>query len=195
MAEENKQIDKKEEAKVQAPENGKKESEQKVKEEPKKTEEKKVDDKPSDSNESKKLEKKVEKPKKEFAVINAKNLPISTKHAKAICVFIKRKKVGDAIRDLQQVVLKKKSVPMKGEIPHRKGKGMMSGRFPKVASENFIKVLKSLAGNSTYNGIEDPVITEAIANIGSRPYGRFGRVRAKRTHVKIVAKQARVKKK
>ncbi len=76
---------------------------------------------------------------------------------------------------------------MKGEIPHRKGKGMMSGRFPRKAAQNFIKLLKSLSANATYNGLEEPVISEAITNIGARPYGKFGWVRKKRTHVKLKA--------
>lgn len=133
--------------------------------------------------------------KKNFAVVNASDLPISTKHSKAICKFIKGKKIEDAISDLEQVLALKKAVPMKGEIAHQKGKGMMSGRFPKKASENFIKLLKSLSANSINNEVENPVIVEAISNIGSRPYGRFGRTRMKRTHVKISAKNMEGKKK
>ena len=49
-------------------------------------------------------------------------------------------------------------------------------------------LLKSLAGNATYNSIEEPVIVEAVANMGVRPHGRFGRVRKKSTHVTLVAK-------
>ncbi len=130
-----------------------------------------------------------EKPKKTSAVVNAHNLPISTKYSAAICRFIKNKKIENAIVNLEQVLVLKKAVPMKGEIPHRKGKGMMSGRFPKKATQNFIKLLKSLLANANHNGLEDPIIVEAIANIGSRPYGRFGRVRKKRTHVKIKVKE------
>jgi large subunit ribosomal protein L22 len=130
-----------------------------------------------------------EKPKKTEAVVNAHNLPISTKYSAAICRFIKNKKIEDAIADLEQVLVLKKAVPMKGEIPHRKGKGIMSGRFPKKATQNFIRLLKSLSANANHNGLENPILVEAIANIGSRPYGKFGRVRKKRTHVKIKVKE------
>ena len=140
-----------------------------------------------DKKEEKTTKKEHEKPKKTEAVVNAYNIPISTKYSMAICRFIKNKKIQDAIADLEQVIKLKKIVPMKGEIPHRKGRGMMSGRFPKVASENFIKILKSLSANAVYNNLEDPIIVEAIANTGVRPYGRFGEVRKKRTHIKIVA--------
>jgi len=130
-----------------------------------------------------------EKPKKTEAVVNAHNLPISTKYSAAICRFIKNKKIENAIADLEQVLVLKKAVPMKGEIPHRKGKGIMSGRFPKKATQNFIRLLKSLSANANHNGLENPILVEAIANIGSRPYGKFGRVRKKRTHVKIKVKE------
>ncbi len=136
-----------------------------------------------------------EKPKKTRAVVRAHNLPVSTKHSAAICKFIKNKKIEVVIADLESVLKFKKAVPMKGEIPHRKGKGMMSGRFPIKTTKSFIKLLKSLSANASYNGIEEPIIVEAIANIGSRPYGRFGRVRKKRTHVVISAKSKKSDKK
>ena len=143
-----------------------------------------------------KAEKKTlqEKKKKTEAIVMAQNIPISTKHSAAICRFIKNKKIDSAISDLEAVLKFKKVVPMRGEIPHRHGKGMMSGRFPKKASENFIKLLKSLKANSDYNGLEDPIIVEAVANIGERPFGRFGAVRKKRTHIKLVAKDITEKK-
>ena len=134
------------------------------------------------------------KKKKKEAIVMADNIPISTKHSAAICKFIKNKKIGNAISDLESVLKFKKAVPMTGEIPHRKGKKMMSGRFPKKASENFIKLLKSLNANSNYNGLENPFIVEAVANIGTRPFGRFGAVRKKRTHIKIVARDIGEKK-
>ena len=140
--------------------------------------------------ETKKHEKKhlEEKPKKTMTVVNFYNVPVSTKQAIAICNFIKNKKIQDAIKDLEDVARLKKVIPMTGEVGHRKGRGIMSGRFPQKAAKNFIKLLKSLSANATYSGLENPVITEAIPNIGSRPYGKFGRVRRKRSHIKITAR-------
>lgn len=139
-----------------------------------------------------KEEKKKQTPKikKDKVFVRGVSLPISTKYSAAICRFIKGKRVADAISDLNQVLEKKKAVPMKGEIPHRKGKGMMSGRYPKKATEYFIRLLKSLSTDS--NGLDDPVIVEAIANLASRPYGRFGSIKRKRTHVKIIAKEKKL---
>ena len=98
----------------------------------KKTESK--SDNQKDTSEKPKEEKKVTKPKvkRTEAIVNSYSVPISTKQSVAISKFIKFKTIENAIADLKQVVIKKKAVPMKGEIPHRKGK-IMSGRFPKKA--------------------------------------------------------------
>jgi ribosomal protein L22 len=151
----------------------------------KKTEEKKVD-----AVEEKKDEKKVEKKKqiqvkKDEASINGISLPISTKDSVAICKFIKHKSIDRALVDLELVEKLKKAIPMKGEIPHRKGKGMMSGRYMTKPVGYFIKMLKNLKANANVNGIEEPIIVEAVPNRASRPYGRFGAVKRKRTHIFI----------
>lgn len=138
----------------------------------------------------------VKKPikKKTEAVVNAKSLPISTKHSMAICKFIKGKTINDCIEYLEQVVVGKKAMPMRGEIPHRKGK-MMSGRFPKNASQQFVKLLRSLGANARENNLDEPIISEAIANYAARPRGKFGRTQKKRTHVTIKVKERKIKNK
>lgn len=162
------------------------------------------------NNEEKKVEKQEEKKeevkkpqklivKKSEAIMNSYNVPISTKYSMAICKFIKGKTIEDAQKYLEEVSRLKKIIPMKGEIPHRKGK-IMSGRFPVNASKQFIVLLKSLTGNSTMNGLDDPIIVEAVANKAPRPYGRFGSWKRKRTHIKLVARdkktiKSKVKKK
>lgn len=146
---------------------------------------------PEQKKDLQKSSKLKEKQKRTKAIVNAFDLPVSTKHSSAICRFIKRKKIQEAIKDLELVARIKKPVPMKGEIPHRKGR-MMSGRFPEKAAREFIVLLKSLASNSSYYGLENPVIEEAVANIGSRPFGRRG-IRRKRTHIRIVAEDAKGK--
>lgn len=149
--------------------------------------------KKQDKENKKEIRKKPEKDiaKKTEAIVNAVSLPISTKYSVAICRFIKRKKIENAITDLEQILVHKKAIPMKGEIPHRKGR-IMSGRYPKKATEHFIKLLKSLLANSNANGLDNPVITDAVANLASRPFGRFGRVRKKRTHVSIKVKEKKL---
>ena len=137
----------------------------------------------------KRTKKKQERIKKEEAVVDVKSVPISTLHSIAICKFIRGKKISRALEDLNEVLSHRKAVPMKGEVPHKPGKGMSSGKYPKNASEYFIKLIKNLQANSNYNGIEEPVIVFAIANKASEPFGKAGRVRHKRTHIKLVARE------
>ena len=126
-----------------------------------------------------------EKAKKTEAVVNARNLPISTKHAIAICDYIRKKDIDKAILMLEEVGKMKKAIPMKGEIPHKKGK-IMSGRYPIKAVGEFIKILKSLKANAIVNELElEKYILFCKANIAARPYRRFGRTRFKRTHVSL----------
>jgi len=192
MAEENKKQNLEEKKQEKAVEKQKKETVEAPKVEAKtetkndkkstsKTEEKKTEEKKS---ETKPVEKRA--PKTE-AVVNSPNAHLSMKTSAAVCRFIVGKTLDQAVADLREVAAGRKAVPMKGEIPHRHGK-IMSGRFPKNASEHFIMLLKTLAGNCNVNGLEEPMIAEAIANIASRPYGKFGAVRRKRAHIKIIAK-------
>lgn len=174
-----------------------KKSEQTVETPVKKPEEKqetKTEEKKIEAEEKKKQP--VKKIKKEEVSVNVKDVRMSTKYAVNICRFIKRKRIGDAIRELEMVVKKKKSVPMKGEYAHKKGPGKVasgSGKFPINASKQFIVLLKSLAGNANNHEMEEPVIIEAIANLGSRPLGRFGTLKRKRTHIILKAKEKKTK--
>lgn len=123
--------------------------------------------------------------KKDEAVINGISLPISTKDSVAICKFIKNKSIDKAIADLEEVEKFKRAIPITGDIPHRKGKGMMSGRYMTKPVGFFIRLLKELKANANVNGVEEPIVVEAVPNRASRPRGRFGAVKRKRTHVKI----------
>ena len=150
--------------------------------------EKKPEDKAPEKTEAKKIE--VKKIKKTQVSVNVNNVSASTKYCSFICKFIKNKKIKDAIADLEQVQILKKAVPMKGEIPHRKGK-IMSGRFPKRAAKEFVILLKSLEGNSNQHDLEEAIICEAVANKGSTVYGRRG-MQKKRTNIRIVAKEKKL---
>lgn len=144
--------------------------------------------------EEKKVKEKKEVVKKDFACTNISSAKISTKTSVSICNFIRGKKIKKAIEDLEKVVLKKRAVPMKGEFAHRKG-NIMSGRYPVNAAKEFIIFLKNLQSNAIQNGMEDAYVAEAISNIAPRPYGRFGRIRRKRTHIKLVAREKKEKSK
>ena len=156
---------------------------EKLEEKHEENENEKTAGKKDEKSEPKKPIQKKPKVKRDYAVVNGTGLPISTKKARDTCKFIKRKTIEKAISDLEEVIAQKKPMPMKGEIPHQKG--IMSGGYPKKTAEHFIQLLKSLRANAIANELEEPIIVEAIANIGVRPRGRFGRIKRKRSHVKI----------
>tara|TARA_Y100000310_G_scaffold198127_1_gene198161 strand:- start:374 stop:967 length:594 start_codon:yes stop_codon:yes gene_type:complete len=155
-----------------------------------------TDTKTEEKKEVKKPEIKDTKPKKTEAVVNAKSLPISTKHSIAICNMIRGKDIDQAISLLEKAETKKIPVPMRGEIPHRKGKGMMSGRYPITALGHFIKTLKSLKSNALVNELElEKYEIFCKANLASRPYRRFGRGKFKRTNLTLKLIPIKIKKK
>ena len=128
-------------------------------------------------------EEKFERKTKE-AIVNGKNLSIGRKHAVAISNYIRGKDVDRAIYLLEEVTKFKRAIPMKGEIPHRKG--MMSGRYPVKGVKIFITLLKSLKSNAIAKELElEKCKIFIIANRASRPYRRFGQGRFKRSHVTI----------
>jgi len=142
------------------------------------------------NNEKKKVSSK--KVKKSRVTVNAKNVPVSTKVAIAICRFIRKKDFKEAIENLESVIKLKKAVPMKGEIPHRKGK-IMSGRFPIRAAKEFIVLVKQLEANANQHDLEGGIISEAIANKGETTYAKGGRARKKRTNILLIATQKKTK--
>lgn len=137
--------------------------------------------------EQQKVPVKQEIQQKDKAVVNGYSLRISPKNSKYICKMILKKDIEKAIELLEKVVLKKLAVKMDGaEIPHRKGKGMMSGRYPVNAAKEFIVLLKQLKANCVVNGIDNSIIKIAMSNKASLPFRREGK-RGKRTHVYLEA--------
>ncbi|MCX6748293.1 MAG: hypothetical protein NT076_01690 [Candidatus Pacearchaeota archaeon] len=139
----------------------------------------------------KEAKKQVEK--KEFAQAQGRDMPLSLKHVKFICRFIKGKTIQEALDLMNKVSEKKIYVPMSGELACRK-KGI-KGRYPVKASREFIRVLKGLQGNANVAGLLNPIITETVSNKASQPHKKGG-LRFKRTHVllKVTEKQEKPKK-
>lgn len=139
-----------------------------------------------EAEEKKEIKKEIKK--KEVTYARGFDLHASKKHCMYICNFIKNKNVDTAIQQLNEVINKKRAIPFKGEIPHRKG--MMSGRYPVNASKEFIYLLKGLRGNILVNGmdLDKTRIVTASANWSSRPQRRGGG-RFKRTNVLLIVKE------
>ncbi len=156
--------------------------EQKIeKQEASKSEEKKETKKTED------LKKEQKKVKKTEAIVRGLDMPISKKNSMQICKFIKGRKIDEAILIVQNVEKKKVAVPFNGyEIPHRKGKGMMSGRYPIKTSSYFVKLLKLLRANAIVNGLDlERARIYGKANDAARPFKRSGSERFKRTNIDL----------
>lgn len=155
---------------------------------------KKQEEKKTEAAEAPKEEKKEEKKKtyigvkKTEAIVNGKNLSIGRKHAVAICNFIRGKDIDVAIKELEDVASMKRAIPMKGEIPHKKGmkKASGSGRYPVKGAKIYIALLKSLKSNAIVNELElEKCKIYSMPNRASRPYKRFGQGRMKRSNVML----------
>lgn len=134
-----------------------------------------------------------------MASIVGRDLAISTKVAVDVAAFIKGKQIDSAILYLEQVVAKEKAMPFRKHvksIPHRKG--MRTGRFPKIVSQQVIDLLKGLKSNAQDKGLDTSklIIVHAAAQKASVAF-HYGRRRThrKNTHFEIVAQQIEPKQK
>jgi large subunit ribosomal protein L22 len=128
------------------------------------------------------------------AIVNGKNLGISTKTSVEICNLIRNKTTEQAKKILHRVIEKKQAVPYKRyfkEIPHRKGK-IMTGRFPSKASKTILDLINSAEGNAQNKGMSSKLIVFHISAHKGNAQSRYGRKmgkKAKRTHIKIIVKE------
>ncbi|MEK6872546.1 MAG: uL22 family ribosomal protein [Nanoarchaeota archaeon] len=148
----------------------------------------KLDIKKEKTKEKREPKAEIKRIKKTEAVVKGEDLRISTKQAVAVCNFIRNKEIDQSIRNLEKVKKIEIAIPMKGEIPHKKGISIASGRgrYPINAVNEFLKLLKSLRANAIYNELElEKFKIFCMANIASKPQKRFGQGRFKRSHVLI----------
>jgi ribosomal protein L22 len=154
-----------------------------MKEEQKKTEEKAS---APEKKETKKEEKK-EVVKKEMVTAKAFSARVSHKYSFAICKMIRGKTPERAIEMLENVIKKKQPVKMpQREVAHQKGKGIAGAKFPLNAAKAFIPLVVQLNANAHALGVENPVISIAMANKAAKVYRKGGK-EAKRTHIVLEA--------
>ena len=137
--------------------------------------------------------------KENIATVNGKDLPISTKYTIEISNFIRGKNLLKSKAFLNDVILKKKAVPLRryqGDVGHKRGIG--SGRYPVNSAKIILKLLESLEVNAQNKGLDTAslFIKEIIPNKASNVwrYGRQRRRRRKLTHLFILTEEV-VKKK
>jgi len=126
---------------------------------------------------------------------------ISHKHAREIAVKIKDMSIESARNYLQDVIRLKRAVPFRryhNEVGHKSDTGVMAGRYPQKAANEFVKLLDNLESNAEYRGMDlDRLkIINATVHKG-RKIERFtpramGRASPKiniLTHVELVAQE------
>lgn len=128
------------------------------------------------------------------AIVNAKNLGISTKKSVEICRLIRNKSTTAAKKILERVIEKKQAVPYKRylrEIPHRKG-NIAAGGYPIKASKVILLLIKSAESNAQNKGMSSNLLISHISAHKGERQSRYGRKigkKAKRTHIKIVVQE------
>ena len=93
-----------------------------------------------------------------------KEMPVSPKFAREVAGMIRGMKVEAVQKALEEVIDKKKAVPLKRynkRVSHKAGVG--PGRYPVKAATAILGVLNSAASNAEYKGLD--VSNMAIATI------------------------------
>lgn len=125
----------------------------------------------------------------------------SHKHAREVAKMIKGMSIEKARDALQDVISLKRAVPFrryKNEVGHRSDTGVMSGRYPRKAAEEFIKLLDNLEANAEYKGMDLDRLKIISANTHKgvlvkrftpRAQGRATPKNNVLTHVELVAQE------
>jgi ribosomal protein L22(archaeal)/L17(eukaryotic/archaeal) len=98
------------------------------------------------------------------AKARAQDQPVSPKFAREVAGMIRGLKVETAVMMLEEVMEKKRAVPLKRynkRVSHKKGVG--PGRYPVKASKAILGVVQSAMSNAEYKGLD--VSNMAISTI------------------------------
>jgi len=135
-----------------------------------------------------------------IAKVSGRDLSISTKQSIEICNFIRGKDLEKAKNILKDVIEKKVAIPFRRfnkDMGHKRGR-ISSGRFPKNACSEILRLLNSVEGNAHDKGLDTKnlIIKSVKADRASAPwhYGRFFRRKMKRTHVEVIVEEKEQKK-
>jgi len=133
---------------------------------------------------------------------SGRELRVSPKAAREVCLAIRRMKLDDAKKFLQQVIAKEKAVPYrrhKKKVPHRHGlEKFPTGRYPVKTAQKIFEVLENAEANAMYKGLnaENLQIAHASAYPGAkikryipRAFGRSSPRFQTLCHVEIVLEQ------
>ena len=89
---------------------------------------------------------------------SSREIDISHKHAREICVAINGMNLNKAKEYLENVVALKQPVPYrryKNEVAHRSElQGFPAGRYPVKAAREFLRLLDNMEANAEYKGMD-----------------------------------------
>ena len=136
------------------------------------------------------------------AVACGRNLTISPKHAREICLALKGMKLETAMDYLDDVMALKRSIPFKRhnkKMSHRSDlTGWHSGRYPVKAAREIKKVLENLENNAIFKGLdsEKMKLTHIISQRARKVKGFMPRAQGSSSpkynilsHIEVVAEE------
>jgi len=123
-----------------------------------------------------------------------RSLPISFKQSIEICNFVRNRNVNYVKGVLNKVINQKQAIPFRKfnmNIGHKKK--IMSGRFPKKASIEILKLINSVEANAQFRGLNTANLVVRHINVNKASkvmhYGRKRSRWAKRTNMEIVVEE------
>jgi len=136
------------------------------------------------------------------AIASGRDLRISPKAAREICLAIRKMRLQRVKSFLEEVAEGKKAVPFKRhkkEVAHRRGlQGWYAGRYPKRASLEILRVVKALEANAEEKGLDVErlkIVHAATQRAGKirkyipRAFGRSSPYFQQLTHVELAAEE------
>jgi len=136
------------------------------------------------------------------AKASGREIRVSPKATREVCVAVKGMKLDEAKEFLQQVILKKRAVPFRRynkKAPHRRGlQKAAAGRYPIKAAQKILEILESAEANAIFRGfdVERLRIIHAAAYPGvklrrytPRAMGRSSPKLEKLCHIEIALEQ------
>ncbi|USS40874.1 50S ribosomal protein L22 [Thermococcus aggregans] len=138
-----------------------------------------------------------------MARASGRDLRISPKFSVEVCREIKGMMLNDAIKFLDDVIAKRRPVPLRrfnDSQGHKRGKGFGPGRYPVKVAKEIKKILLNAKNNAEQKGLDPDrlKIIHAAAHRGPvlrgyipRAFGRATPFNEQTTHIEIVVEEIR----
>jgi large subunit ribosomal protein L22 len=105
-----------------------------------------------------------------------KELPISPRHSIEICRELRGMLLDDAMDYLEEVMALERPLPFKRHlkrVPHKKGKGVAAGRYPRKAAEAILGILQTVQSNASFNEMHDKLRIKYITASRGQPWSSW----------------------